>query len=212
MKRLIFLFLLNFASTSFADVCCGPITNKAIKNEAVFDSMNVEKKWLNSFHINWENGEIDRPPGYQGPDKKSHCSAFAAAVAKKFSIYLLHPPEHPQQLLATAQSKWLLEKKSAALGWRRLQDMKEAQTMANQGAFVIAVYPSPHKNKAGHIAVLRPSQKSTADLMQEGPQIIQAGKHNYQSTNLKTGFRFHKDAFPNNILFFAHDVESPPRS
>jgi hypothetical protein len=207
MLKLFFLFLLTLTSESFADVCCGPVNPKALTNEAIFDTMNVEQKWQNGVHINWETGETDRPPDYQGPDKKSHCSAFAAALAKKFSIYLLHPPEHPQQLLATAQAHWLLDKKSADFGWKRLKDMKEAQTMANQGAFVIAVYPSPHKKKAGHIAVLRSSKKSTEDLLKEGPQIIQAGTNNYQSTDLKNGFRFHKDAFPSNILFFIHDVQ-----
>jgi hypothetical protein len=54
---------------------------------------------------------------------------------------------------------------------------------ANQGTLVVVVYESPDSQKPGHIAIVRPSEKSCVRLEESGPQIIQAGQRNYTSTS-----------------------------
>src|SRR5436305_802046 len=80
--------------------CCGEITAAGQNLASVLDSMNVEALWIANQHVNWETGEPDRGAEYEGPGKHTHCSAFAAAASKQLGVYLLHPPEHGQLLLA----------------------------------------------------------------------------------------------------------------
>ena len=70
-----------------------------------------------------------------------------------------------------------------------MRDAKEAQTDANHGELVVVVYESPDPHKAGHVAIVRPSEKSSERLEESGPQIIQAGQLNYTSTTVKIGFQ-----------------------
>jgi len=101
------LLALEGAAASRHDPCCGPITAEGAKLAAALDGLNVESLWLAHEHVNWETGEPDRGAEDEGPGNHSHCSAFAAAAAKKLGVYLLRPPEHGQLLLANAQAKWL---------------------------------------------------------------------------------------------------------
>ncbi|MGZ3789443.1 MAG: hypothetical protein ACXVLQ_13020 [Bacteriovorax sp.] len=206
MKRVtlsIFLFLFS-SSLWAAEPCCGPISNKALKNEDIFDGTHVEQLWLNGRHVDWQTGVPDKPSDYHGPDTHSHCSAFTAALAKKMGIYLLRPPEHVETFLASAQAAWLASTKAESLGWKKVSDMKEAQRLSNLGEFVIAVYPNPRPDKPGHIAIVRASIKSETVLEQEGPTIIQAGINNYSSTSVRNGFSHHPEAFPDKILYYVH--------
>ena len=85
-----------------------------------------------------------------------------------------------------------------------------AQHRANDGDLVVAVYKSPDTAKPGHIAIVRPSDKSAEDIDREGPQIIQAGKTNYVSTSLARGFSHHPGAWSNRaVRFYAHAVSLP---
>lgn len=203
-----FLFLIIFflyQNNSFALSCCGEVSIKAQKLIKIYDSSDVEHLWKNGVHIDWLTGITDPNTAYNGPDIHSHCSAFVAAITKKINISILRPPEHPETFLASAQAKWLRDQatnKNSA--WIKLSSMKEAQTLANQGEFVIAVFESKKAKKPGHIAIVRGADKDEQQLMEEGPQIIQAGKFNYQSTTLKEGFKNHKNAFPNEIEFYSH--------
>src|SRR5579871_6640448 len=63
--------------------CCGPITPAGVHLESVLDGMNVESLWLAHEHVNWETGEPDRGEDYEGAGNHTHCSAFAAAAAKR---------------------------------------------------------------------------------------------------------------------------------
>lgn len=164
------------------------------------DSLNVDKLWLPGKTVNWETGEaLDKPSA-------SHCSAFAAAVAKRLDIYLLRPPEHGQTLLANAQHDWL-EEKGASKGWHHVKSGVDAQEEANHGNLVVAVLENPNPKKAGHIAIVRPGHKTTEEIKTEGPNIIQAGGTNYVSASLKTGFARHPGAFEQNqIEFYSHEV------
>jgi hypothetical protein len=83
-----------------------------------------------------------------------------------------------------------------------------AQELANQGQVVVVMLPSPDPRKSGHAALVRASDKSEALLEAEGPQIVQAGARNADSTSVKEGFRHHRGAWVSGhdyaVQFFAH--------
>jgi hypothetical protein len=187
--------------------CCGPISAAGQRLEVVLDGMHVESLWLAHEHVNWETGRPDKDADYEGPGKSTHCSAFAAAVGKKLGIYMLRPPEHGQILLASAQAKWFAGQEGRRDGWRGVRGAKEAQTLANQGALVVVVYESPDPKKPGHIAVVRPSEKSSLRLTESGPQVAQAGQQNYTSTSVKIGFHVHAGAWPDGVRYYMHPME-----
>jgi hypothetical protein len=131
---------------------------------------------------------------------------------KHAGIYILRPPEHPQLLLANAQFDWLAADGSAR-GWTPLASGVDAQRYANQGWFVVATYRNIHDDKPGHIAIVRPSEKSVAAILREGPQITQAGTVNYRDVPLRVGFAGHPLAWSHRMIrYYAHSAnvgESP---
>jgi hypothetical protein len=134
----------------------------------------------------------------------SHCSAFAAAVADVLGVYLLRPPDASDLNLANNQADWLRTNQSA--GWYAIPLSADAQHIANIGALVVASYKET--NTSGHIAVLRPSTKSDAEILTHGPQECQSGIYNYNDTDVKTGFRQHEGALEG-ILYYGHAVTNP---
>jgi hypothetical protein len=166
----------------------------------VLDSMDVERHWLADQTIHWRTGTPDRS-AHRGA---THCSAFVAAACDRMGVYILRPPDHSQILLANAQNAWL-HREGARFGWRRVASPVEAQRLANLGELVVASCRNRDPRRPGHIALVRPSPKSDAAIGVEGPQVIQAGRSNYNSTSLVKGFIHHPDAWPNGeIVFFAH--------
>ena len=201
------------ASPPAADPCCGPITPDGRRLAAFLDRSGVERLWLPRNHVNWLTGEPDPNRPHPAPHA-THCSTFAAAMARRLGIDLLHPPQHSQRLLATAQAHWLA-KAGPAEGWRRV-DPRTAQTLANRGWFVVASYANPDPRRPGHIAVLRPSRKSDALLRAHGPEETQAGFRNRLRTYVARGFAEHPGAWQpggaGTIRFYAHAVEWHRRS
>lgn len=169
--------------------------------------MDVEHHWLEHQHVDWLTGVSDRPASYHGPDMASHCSAFAAAVGYHLSVYLLRPPEHPMQLLASAQGNWLASKAAQEAGWTSITDPARAQHLANLGAFVVVDYVSPDPHTPGHIAVIRPSEKTAAELAQDGPEITQSGATNYDDYVAAKVFEHHPGAWPSQVRYYSHAVE-----
>jgi hypothetical protein len=186
--------------------CCGPITQAGERLDAVLDSMNVESLWLSHEHINWQTGEPDRAGEEQGPGSHTHCSAFAAAAAKKFNVYLLHPPEHGQVLLSNAQAEWLPSDAGRQAGWRAVGNMREAQRLANQGNLVLVIYQNPDRHMPGHVAIVRTSKRSEETLQADGPELIQAGEHNHSKINSRVAFEHHPGAWPDGVRFYVHTV------
>ena len=186
--------------------CCGPITPAGERLAANLDGMRVESLWLAQEHVNWETGEPDRGGEDEGPGHHTHCSAFAAAAAKRLGVYLLRPPEHGQKLLANAQFEWLGSATAQKLGWQRVRDMREAQRLANQGNLVLVAFQNPDQDLPGHIAIVRPSEKSLQALQRDGPQIIQAGIHNHASTVVRIGFLNHPGAWPDGVRYHVHTL------
>jgi hypothetical protein len=190
--------------------CCGAISPDGARLLRAIDNSRIEALWRAGWHVDWRTGQVDRP-GPGGPQSATHCSAYAAAMAAQLGVYLLRPPEHPQELLANSQMRWLREQ-GAAQGWRMV-DLQAAQTQANAGALVVAAYENPDPQRAGHIAILRPSLKSRAALLENGPDVAQAGSFNSADTTVADGFRHHPGAWVAGgggaLRFFAHAVDWP---
>ncbi len=182
----------------------GPITEKAQRLLRFYDGLGVETRWLAGAHVNWETGVSDGGP-VPAAGKHTHCSAFVGSVAKQLGIYILRPPDHGQTLLANAQLAWL--EAAGAEGWQSLADAAAAVAAANAGRFVVASYRNHNDAKPGHIAIVRPSRKSAVEIETDGPDIMQAGGHNFTRTTLAQGFADHPLAWARGkeVRFFAHD-------
>jgi hypothetical protein len=107
-------------------------------------------------------------------------------------------------MLANAQADWLGGDAGSKAGWRRVSNMQVAQRLANRGSLVLALYQSPDRHVPGHIAIVRPSEKSAKALQENGPEIIQAGEHNHTKTNVRIGFENHPGAWPDGVQYYAH--------
>ena len=93
-------------------------------------------------------------------------------------------------------------------GWRKLADAREAQAAANRGLLVVASYHNHHDDKPGHIAIVRPGNKTPEQIAAEGPDVIQAGSVNATSISIKAGFAGHPAAWRDNeIAYYAHEVK-----
>jgi hypothetical protein len=184
----------------------GAITPQAQQLVRELDTMGVETKWIAGEHVYWESGLPTGVPE-TSPGKHTHCSAFVASAAKKLGVYILRPPEHGQKLLANAQNEWLAEE-GAGRGWRKLTDAREAQAAANRGLLVVASYHNHHDDKPGHVAIVRPGNKTPEQIAAEGPDVIQAGSVNATSISIKAGFAGHPAAWRDNeIAYYAHEVK-----
>lgn len=181
-----------------------PISPAGARLAALLDGMDVEHLWRADLHVNWETGQPDRAADYEGPGKATHCSAFAAAVGQRMGVYMLRPPQHGQVLLASAQAAWFASEAGRQAGWRPLSGPVAAQAAANAGQLTVMVYASPNPHKPGHIVVVRPAVRTVAELEQQGPQITQAGQHNYASTFAAIGFAGHPGAWPNGVRYYTH--------
>ena len=182
------------------------VTPQAQAVSKVLDAMGVESKWIAGEHVYWETGLPTGVPE-TSPGKHTHCSAFVAAAAKNLGVYILRPPEHGQKLLANAQNEWLAEE-GAARGWVRLANANQAQAAANRGLLVVASYHNHHDDRPGHIAIVRPGNKTAEQMAAEGPDVIQAGSVNKTSISLRDGFAGHPAAWRDHeIVYYAHEVK-----
>ncbi|MBX7207336.1 MAG: hypothetical protein K1X78_03400 [Verrucomicrobiaceae bacterium] len=183
-----------------------PVSEGAGRLNAAFDAMHVEDHWIAGAIVDWKTGD---PTGKPVTDagKHTHCSQFAAAACERLGIYILRPPEHSAVQLANAQFDWLASPAGKESGWTAVVDAAAAQDFANKGRVVVAVCKNPDPKKPGHIALVRPGTRTPSELSAEGPDIIQAGGHNYNCGRLKKGFANHPGAFEKGgIRFFAHTV------
>jgi hypothetical protein len=184
------------------------VTPAGEKLAKFLDATDVEHLWLPHEYVDWKTGEPATKPT-RGMVKASHCSAYAAAVADRLGVYLLRPPAHGQGLLANAQYTWLGKDEGTAKGWKPVKTPEEAQADANGGQLVVVVFKAPDPKEPGHIAVVHPAVKTTAELEDQGPDITQAGAENHAETTVSVGFSHHPgawDATGHGVKFFAHAV------
>lgn len=198
-----FVVLIAFAGAARAAEAVTPQAQAMIK---VLDAMGVESKWLAGERVHWDTGLPTGVPE-TSPGKHTHCSAFVAAAAKNFGVYILRPPEHGQKLLANAQNEWLSQE-GVTNGWVKLANAGEAQAAANRGLLVVASYHNHHDDRPGHIAIVRPGNKTAEQIAAEGPDVIQAGSVNRTSISLREGFAGHPAAWRDHeVLYYAHEVK-----
>jgi len=199
------------SSAALAQPCCGSITPDGERLRQFLDGSGVEHLWQAGIHIIWDTGEPD-PDRPDGRPAATHCSAFAAAMAKRLDIYVLRPPDHSQALLANAQMGWLGED-GRQYGWRELPSYVEAQKAANRGELVLEAFENPNPHRPGHIALVRPSLKTRVMLDAQGPDETQAGGTNALRIDTADGFRHHRGAWvPGGggaIRYYAHEVSWP---
>jgi hypothetical protein len=178
--------------------------SQAAMLSAFLSSLQVDKYWLVGTSVNWFTGAS----GGSGPNMTigtdSHCSAFAGAVADLLGVYILRQPYASDINLANNQALWL---PTNASGWYAISSMTAAQHAANAGSLVVGSYFNT--NGSGHIAILRPSNRTDASVNTFGPEECQSGDYNYADTNVVTGFSVHPGAFPNNIAYYGHAVAYP---
>lgn len=204
MLRLSALLLaLGLASGAAFASATDVVSSKGSALAARLDAMGVETKWLARQHVDWRTGLPDRG-GEQYERGHTHCSAFVAAAAMSFGVYILRPPDHSAKLLANAQVEWLADAGGSS-GWRKLPDGEAAQAAANAGELVVAAYEAHRANHPGHIAIVKPAVRSAAELAAEGPLLIQAGAVNSSAISLRDGFAQHPPAWRDHeVQFFAH--------
>jgi hypothetical protein len=209
-RRILLLVLAGLPAIARAEPpCCGPVTMDGERLRQFLDDTGVDHLWLSGFRVDWQTGAaIEAWPA--GTGAHTHCSAFAASAAMRLGVYLLRPPQHSQILLANAQMGWLRSSEAEADGWRMLSGVSAAQTEANRGKLVMAVFENPNPRKPGHIAIVRPSPIGAATLNQDGPMVTQAGGHNALAAPLAQGFGNHPGAWvPGGrgaVRFYAHDI------
>jgi hypothetical protein len=175
----------------------GPVTAQAKRVVRLLDSMGVAGKWQAHLHVDWMTG---LPAGEQSPEYRgTHCSGFVDAVAARLGVDAGAPQDRLTNPSANRQEEFL---RSGGGGWRSLPDGVAAQAAANRGEFVVAVL---HDAPVGHAAVVRPADKSEARVLAEGPQVTQAGGHNYASAPAAVGFSFHASALTG-VEYYAHPV------
>jgi hypothetical protein len=199
------LFVIPFVLLALAPpLPAADITPAGKKLADFLDAMDVEHLWDPGKSVAWKTG---KPLEQQGEVRKgnTHCSAFVAAACLKADVYILRPPEHSTKLLANAQAEWLATQ-GAEKGWKAVPTAGEAQRRANQGEIVVAVFREANPERSGHIAIVRPSEKSEAKVREEGPQICQAGATNANSAPLAVGFKHHKGAWPGGVRFYVHPL------
>ncbi len=71
------------------------------------------------------------------------------------------------------------------------QTLVVAQRLANLGHLVIASFRATDAGTPGHLAVVRVSNKSLAELQADGPAVISAGAQNAMSTTVREAFDVH---------------------
>lgn len=197
-----FVVLIAFAGAARA---LDAVTPQAQAIITVLDAMGVESKWLAGERVHWDTGLPTGVPE-TSPGKHTHCSAFVAAAAKNLGVYILRPPEHGQKLLANAQNEWLAQE-GVTNGWLKLANAAEAQAAANRGLLVVASYHNHHDDRPGHIAIVRPGNKTAEQIAAEGPDVIQAGSVNRTSISLRDGFAGHPAAWRDHeVMYYAHEV------
>jgi len=200
-----FLFGAMLATHGDARADATHVTASGRQLAKTLDEMQVEAKWIAGAHIDWRTGLPDGRPELSA-GRHTHCSAFVAAAAETLGVYILRPPEHGQVLLANAQNEWLAEE-GRSQGWRPVRGPSQAQSLANEGVLVVASYHNRRDDRPGHIAIVRPADKSEEQIMAEGPQVIQAATTNSASTSVKQGFAGHLRAWSDNeIDYYAHEI------
>jgi len=199
--KIFFVLLILVLNMMSLTVLAYPISPTGEKLNDFLDGLDVTRKWLPDHYVDWSSGTVLGK--YRGAG--THCSTFVAAAATRLGVKILKPTDY-RGFLANAQYDWL-RNHGAQHGWAQVDNHLTAQQIANQGCLVVISYANPNRRRPGHIAIVRPSNKPKEAISMNGPQIIQAGRKNYNSASLAKGFRNPQAAFRKHRLqYYAHDT------
>ena len=176
---------------------------------ALLDSLQVENYWAEGTNVNWLTGvagPYDSNPSMMTDGTATHCSAYAGSVTYLLGVYILRQPYASDILLANNQARWLATNTTA--GWFPVPSMTAAQHLVNTGALVVASYLNSDPSQPGHIAVLRPSNRTDTSVNLLGPEESQSGAINCVDTNISAGFDS-PGQFPDEIKYYGHTVTYP---
>jgi hypothetical protein len=202
-------FIPGPVAVSDAGPCCGPITPAGQRLIVALDSLDVEHRWPKHRAVEWDTGLPSGPVEEQIHDPDTHCSTFVAAVGKRVGVYMPRPPLYSQLRLSEAQLSYFDSRSGRDAGWYKVDTAEQAQALANQGKLVIVGFmgiKTQSEHLTGHIAVVRPSERTEAQVQESGVLVSQAGSDNRRSTSARFGFRHHPGAFPSKLQYFAHDI------
>ena len=173
----------------------------ATRLAAVIDGLDVEHRWRGGTGINWRTGLV-QPGELMHP---SHSGEFVAAACDHLGIDLLHPPEHASSQLAAAQAAWLVGE-GKTRGWQTVGSRVEAQSLANQGFVVVALFRDHDLTRPGLAALVRPSTRGRASVASEGPDVALAGHRNHNAISLRAAFATDPAAAGSGeVVLYAHD-------
>ena len=207
------LALVSLLAVNVSRADIGVVTPNGSALAAYLDSFQVQH-WWPPVAVNWQTGSPLTPVGTGGYNDfvvSTHCSCFTPAVANPLGIYILRDPEHSWSNLANAQDTWYPSAEGISYGWIAIPKTSTngvvAQSLANQGYLVIAVYLST--TGSGHTAVIHPFANTLSSITAVGAMECQSGTYNFNLTNVSTGFNQHPGAFPSGIDYFYHTVTYP---
>ena len=81
-----------------------------------------------------------------------------------------------------------------------------AVAAASRGSLVIAGYKNQTADKPGHLVTVLPASDDDV-ATDDGPMVMSVGELNHSSIAMKTAFKTHPDAWPDNIHLFVHATE-----
>jgi hypothetical protein len=174
-----------------------PITEQGEALGALLDQLDVEHHWLpNTKLADADGNPVLDADGNEVPTSVTHCDAFVKRACDLLGAPMITGEGSRDH--ANQQYDWLVDQAlgqtdPSAAGWHVVTAL-EAQGLANLGGVVVAACRNT-AGKPGHVALVRPSDKDSAAILDEGPQIIQAGKVNYNSTSVAEGFSVHPGAW-----------------
>lgn len=189
---------------------------------ALLANMRVTSRWLPDTYVDWRTGDPLAVSREEARARKlprsSHCSGFAAAVAERLGVKLLNEDDAGGVLLANRQNDWLNSDQGKKAGWRKVNDPIMAQTQANFGRLVLAVFKNPNPKKPGHIAVVMPHPAEPLELSTKGPFIAQAGSlknpripsGNSALTTVRDGFWLHTHGGLAGVDYFVAAIVKKP--
>ena len=178
-------------STSRALYSHPPLTNSpGQRDPAVYSQV------INQFAVG-EN------PRYTPGDGKTYCNIFVWDVTRAMGAEVPHwlddaanigvpGAPHAHEININGGLIWM-RAHSAAHGWRSVNG-EQAQDAANQGLIAVVMWQN-QTGGHGHTAMVRPGTLNAL-----GPEIAQAGAHNFNRGHVKNGFGNHGP-----LEYFVHD-------
>ena len=134
---------------------------------------------------------VGHNPRYLPGDGNTYCNIFAWDVSRAMGAELPHwvdssgniaVPFAPNanEININGGVNWINDHGVPQLGWQR-SNPQQAQDAANNGKTAVVMWKNTGSGH-GHIAVVRPGS------MNGGPEIAQAGRHNFNDGHVVNGF------------------------